>query len=157
MRGCQLVRHLLDALEVAICDDDVCAAGSKHAGGRTADSTRTAGDQRNAACELADRRRLRQLVALERPVLDRECLALAQRTKAADSFCRILDRNRTVVEVASGARSRRVDPGSDDPNAGDEHDPRSRGIDRKLPRLLVDVALVILAVPSRVLRHPECE
>src|SRR6266852_2133039 len=76
VRGRQLLRDLLDALDVAIGDNDVRAAGSKHACGRAADAARTAGDQRDAARELPPWRCLRKLVSLERPVLDRERLAL---------------------------------------------------------------------------------
>ena len=64
--------------------------------------------ERDAAGELAARRRLRELVALERPVLDRERLALAERPEAAERVGGVLDRDRTVVEVAREARPARV-------------------------------------------------
>ena len=48
VRRHELVGDLLDALDVAIGDDDVRAARSKHARSRAADSARTAGDQRDA-------------------------------------------------------------------------------------------------------------
>ena len=43
------------------------------------------------------RRRLRELVALERPVLDRERLGLAERAEPADGIGRALDRDRAPV------------------------------------------------------------
>ena len=85
---------------LTIGDDDVRAARSEQARGRAADAARAAGDQRDAAGELAARRGLRELVALERPVLDRERLALAERPEAAERVGGVLDGDRTVVEVA---------------------------------------------------------
>ena len=64
--------------------------------------------ERDPAGELAARRRLRELVALERPVLDREGLGLAERLEAAERVGRVLDRDRAVVEVAREARPARV-------------------------------------------------
>ena len=75
VRGNDLLGHLLGAVEVEIGDDDVRAARGEARAGGAADAARSAGDQRDPAGELAARRRLSELVALERPVLDRERLA----------------------------------------------------------------------------------
>ena len=75
---------------VAVGDDDVSAASGEQARGGASDAARATGDQRDPAGELAARRRLRELVPLERPVLDRERLALAQRAEAAERVGRVL-------------------------------------------------------------------
>ena len=49
-----------------------------------ADPAGGAGDQRDRALQLARRRRERQLVELERPVLDRERLLVVERDEAAE-------------------------------------------------------------------------
>ncbi len=157
VRGDDLVGHLLGAVDVEVGDDDVGAALGEQARGGAADPARAAGDQRDPAGELAARRRLRELVALERPVLDRERLALAQRAEAAERVGRVLDRDRPVVEVAREARARRVGARRDDADARDEHDARPGRVDRERPRLVVEVALVVVAVPVGVLGDPAPE
>ena len=56
-----------------------------------------------------------------------------------------------MVEVARGSRPRRVCAARDDPDAGNERDAGPDGIDRELPRLVVEVARVVVAVPAPVL------
>ncbi len=107
VRRDELLGDLLGALDVQVGDDDVRAALGEQARGRAADAARAAGDQRDPAGELAARRRLRELVALERPVLDRERLGLAERAEAAERVGRVLDGDRPVVEVARDARPSR--------------------------------------------------
>src|SRR5581483_1908433 len=51
---------------------------------------------------------------------------------------------------ACDPRARRTLAGGDDPDPRHEHDPRAAGVDRKRPRLLVDVPGVVVAVPGRV-------
>ena len=94
--------------------------------------------------ELAARRRLRELVALERPVLDRERLGLAQRAEAARrASAASCDRDRALVEVARDPRPAGVGAARDDADARHEHDARPGRVDRERPRLVVEVALVV--------------
>src|SRR4029077_13042503 len=118
--------------------------------GRATDSARTAGDQRDATGELPARRCLRKLVSLERPVLDRERLALVQRAKAADGVGCVLHGYRAVVEIACGTRLRRVAAARNDSDARNEHDPRPGRVDRELTGFLVEVPLVVTAIPRCV-------
>ena len=138
-----LVGDLLRALGVQVADDDVGAArGEQPAAARPiplAPPVTTA----TRPAELAARRGLRELVALERPVLDRERLALAQRAEAAERVGRVLDRDRAVVEVAAKRARPASPPRGDDPDAGHEHDARAGRIDRELPCLVVEVPLVV--------------
>ena len=107
VRRADLLGDLCRAVGVEVGDDDVGAARREHPGRGTADPARAAGDHRDTAGELAARRRLRELVPLERPVLDRERLALAQRAEAAERVRRVLDGDRPVVQVARDAGARR--------------------------------------------------
>src|SRR5262249_33543525 len=138
-------------------DDDVGAAPGQNAGGGAADPARPARDDGHPAGELAARRRLRELVALERPVLDREGLALAQRAEAAQRVARVLDGDRAVIEVPCEPGPASVRARGDDADTGDEGDARPGRIHWELPRLVVEVALVVLAVPGRVLVDPASE
>ena len=122
-----------------------------------ADPARPAGDQSDPAGELAARRRLRELVALERPVLDCEGLRLAQRLEPAERLGRVLHGDRAVVEVAREAGAARIRPARDDADARDEHDTRPGRVDRERACLLVEVALVVAAVPLGVLRDAVAE
>ena len=148
MRGDELVGDCARALVVQVGDDDVGAACGERPGGGPADPARAAGDERDASGQLAGRRRLRELVALERPVLDRERLGLVERAEAAECVGRAFDGDRPVVEVARDARAARVGTARDDADAGHEDDARARRVDRELPGLVVDVALVVRAVPA---------
>src|SRR5262249_61270853 len=100
---------------------------------------------------------LRELVALERPVLDRERLALAERAEAAERVGRILDGDRAVVEVAGEPRAACVGSARDHADSRYEHDARAGRVDRELPRLVVEVALVVRAVPARELLDAAAE
>ena len=73
------------ALAVEVEGDDARARGRQRLDDRAPDAARRAGDERDLALQLAGRRRLRELVELERPVLDREALAprRARRTRRA--------------------------------------------------------------------------
>ena len=55
---------------------------------RAADAARAAGDERDLALQLAGRRRLRELVELQRPVLDREALGGVERDELAERLRR---------------------------------------------------------------------
>jgi hypothetical protein len=118
VRRDEAVGDLARAVEVQVGDDDVRAALGEEPRGRAADPARPAGDERDAAAELAARRRVRQLVPLERPVLDRERLGLAEREEAADRVGRVRDRDGAVVEVARDARPAGVGAARDDPEPG---------------------------------------
>ena len=85
-----------------------------------------AGDERDRALELARRRRERQLVELERPVLDRERLRVGERDEAAERGRAAHHGDRPVVQVAR--EPRRLQRASDRHHADalDEHDPRAR-------------------------------
>ena len=48
-------------------------------------------------------------------------------------------------------------PAGDDADARDEHDARARRVDRERPRLVVEVALVVVAVPGARTRRPRAE
>ena len=107
VRGDELRRDVPGAVAVQVRDDDVRAARGEQACGRAADAAGAARDHGDAAGELPRRRRLRELVALERPVLDRECLLLAEGAEPADRVGGVLDDDRAVVEVARGPGLRR--------------------------------------------------
>ena len=59
--------------------------------GRPADAAGSTHDQCNAARQLSARGRLRELVPLERPILDREGLALAEGSEASQRICGVLN------------------------------------------------------------------
>ena len=152
--GDDLLGHLLGAVDVAIGDDDVRAARGEQARGRAADAARAAGDERDPAGELAARRRLRELVALERPVLDRERLALARASGSRRA------RRRRPRPRSHGGRGRgRSGPAPRRrrlvtiPTPGTSTTRGPAGSIGNWPRLVVEVALVVLAVPRRVLRR----
>ena len=152
MRCDELVGARSSSVGVQVGDDDMRASRCQRTRRRPADPAGCAGHERDPARQLSARRSLRELVALERPVLDRERLALAERAKAAGRVGRVLHGDRAVVQVTRGSRPRGVGAARDDPDAGNERDTGPDGIDRELPRLVVDVALVVVAVPAAVLR-----
>ena len=117
--------HLLRACAVEIGDDDVRAELGEHPSGRAADPARAAGDESDTARQLPRRWKLRELVALEGPVLDGKGLRLAQRPKPACRLGRVLHRDRAVIELACSLRLHRVRARRDHPDAGNEHDPWS--------------------------------
>src|SRR5262249_35318172 len=147
----ELLRNLPGALVVQVRDDDVGAALGENTSGGAADPAGTAGDESNATGELSAGRSLRELVSLERPVLDRERLALAERAEAPERVGGVLDGDRAVVQVPRESRTSRIRAGGHDPDTRHEHDPRPGRIHREGPRLVVEVALVVPAVPLRVL------
>ena len=118
---------------------------------RPADPARAAGHERDATRELPARRRLRQLVALERPVLDRERLRLTQRAEPARGVGGVLHLDRTVIEVAGEPGPTGIRAGGEDPDAGHEHDSRPGRINRERPTLVRQIALVVVPVPAGVL------
>src|SRR5262249_46877682 len=134
-------------------DRDVGAQLGEPARRGPADAARAAGDERDAPRELVRRRQLCELVALERPVLDLERLRLAQRREAAERVRGGLDPDPPVVEGAGDARPASVRATRDETDARDEDDAWAGRIHRERARLVVDVALVVLAVPGRVLLH----
>ena len=78
-----LLRRLPRAVLVDVREHDVSAQASQPLRGRPADAAGSAGDERHAARHLLLRRHLRELVALERPVLDAERLPLVEGHEAA--------------------------------------------------------------------------
>ena len=107
-------------------------------------------DHRDLAGQLSARRCLGELVALERPVLDRERLGLRQRTEPAEGVGRVFDGDRPVVEIPRDASTAGVASAGHDPDARDEDDAGTRRVDRELARLVVDVAVVVVVIPLRV-------
>ena len=81
-------------------------------------------DQRDLALQLAGRRRLRELVELERPVLDREALLRVERDELAERLGARHHLDRAVVEVARELRGLGRRAGGDEPEVLDQHDPR---------------------------------
>ena len=69
------------AVRVEVEGDDARARRVQRVADRAADPAGAAGDERDRALQLAGRRRLRELVELERPVLDREALRASSETK----------------------------------------------------------------------------
>jgi hypothetical protein len=74
----ELVGDLASPVAVQVGDDDVSTALRQETAGCAADAAGAPGDDCDSTGELAARRRLGELVPLERPVLDRKSLALAQ-------------------------------------------------------------------------------
>src|SRR5262249_47856230 len=140
---------ILGARLVQVSDHDVSAPSGEQTGARASDSACAAGDDSYAAGEFAPRRGLGELVPLERPVLDGERLALAQRSEATQRVGGILDGDRAVVKIARHPRTSRVRPGGDNADAWDQGDPRTGGIHRELPGLVVEIALVVVPIPGR--------
>ena len=70
--------RLARAVAVEVERHHARAGGGQRGDDRAPDPARAAGDQRDLALQLAGRRRLRELVELERPVLDREALGGVQ-------------------------------------------------------------------------------
>ena len=93
----------LGAFGVDVRHDDVRAELRELARRRAPDPAGPAGDHGDAPRELASRWSLRELVALERPVLDREGLGLAEGAEAAEGVRRVLHRDRPVVQVPRGS------------------------------------------------------
>ena len=92
---------------------------------RAADAAGRAGDERDLALQLAGRRRQRQLVELERPVLDREALALVERHEAAERVrARPSPRSRGGRGRATAAAFLVVVADADQPDVLDQHDAR---------------------------------
>ena len=103
-----LVRDLLRSICMQIPDDDVRSERGELPCRRAPDAAPAARDHRDAACELPAWGRLRELVALERPVLDRERLRFRERAEPAERLGRVLDGDRPVIEVARQACARGI-------------------------------------------------
>ena len=103
------------------------------------------------------RRRLRELVTLERPVLDCERLCLAERAEPAQGVGGAFDGDRPVVQIARDTRAPAIGAGRDDADSRDENHARAGRIDRKLSCLVVQIALVVAAIPVRELLDPSAE
>ena len=80
----ELVREGSRTLGVEVGRDDARATGRELACHGAADAAGGAGDERDHALELTGRRGERQLVELERPVLDRERLRVVERDEPAE-------------------------------------------------------------------------
>ena len=111
---------------VDVGDDDAGALGDERPGDGAADAAGAAGDQGDRSLELPRRRRERQLVQLERPVLDPERLLVVERDEAAERGGAAHDCDRAVVEVAGEPGGLQRPPGADEADALDQHDPRAR-------------------------------
>ena len=134
------------ALLVEVERHDARAGRGQRLDDRAADAARRAGDQRHLALQLAGRRGERELVELQRPVLDREALRLVERHEAAERVGAGHDLDRPVVEVAR--QPRRLDGGrhADEPDVLDQHDPRvGIGRDGRVVAVAVDVRAVVVA------------
>ncbi len=123
------------------------ARGSERGDDRAPDPARATRDQRDLALQLTGRRRLRELVELERPVLDRERLGRVQGHELAQGLSAGHHLDRAVVEVARDPRRLGGRPGGDQAHALDEHDPRV-GIARDVA--LAGVRLEVRAVVRTV-------
>ena len=151
VRGDELVGDVLRAFCVQVGDDHVRAALGEQPRGRASDPAGASGDERNPAGELAPRRCLRELVALERPVLDRERLALGQRAEAADRIRGVLHRDRAVIEVAGGVRLAASAPLVTMPIPGTSTTRGPAGSIGNRPVSSSTCLLVVAAIPAGVL------
>ena len=145
--GDDLLGHGGGALDVQVGHGHVRPELRQAARRRAADAAAAAGDHGDPPRELAPRRRLRELVPLERPVLDGERLGLAERAVAARGVRGVLDDDGAVVEVAGQPGAAGVAAGRDDAEPGQEHDARPRGIDGIRPALVGEVGGVVGAIP----------
>src|SRR5258705_4522353 len=145
------------SFDVHVGNGDVRAEPGEPESSRTADAARPAGDKCNLPRKLATGWRLRELVALERPVFDLECLLLGQRGEATCRVRRRLDCDRTTIEVAGETSLARIGAARDDADTWDDDDARAGRVDRKLPALIRHVAFVVLAVPRRIALYPVAE
>ena len=114
------------ALAVDVERDDARAGLRQRFDDGPTDAAGGAGDERDLALELTRRRRQRQLVQLQRPVLDREALGLVERDELGDGA-----RRRPSPRSRGGtdhARAARPAPGADrdQPDVLDQHDARIR-------------------------------
>ena len=143
------------AVAVEVERDHARAGRRQRLDDRAPDAARAAGDQRDLALQLAGRRRLRELVELQRPVLDRERLRRVQRHELAERLGARHDLDRAVVEVARDLRRLGRRPRGDQAHALDEHDPRV-GIAGHvaLARVRLEVRAVVGAVSVGELGDP---
>ena len=118
--------RVLGAGLVEVERDDAGARGGERVADRAADAAGAAGHERDLALQLARRRRLGELVELERPVLDREALGGVERDELAERLRAGHHLDRAVVEVARDRRVLRRRAGGDEPEVLDQHDPRVR-------------------------------
>ena len=168
----QLRDRLGRSLGIEVERHDAGAGRRQRLDHRAPDAAGGAGHQRHLPLELAGRRRQRQLVELERPVLDGEALALVERHEAAQRMGAGHDLDRAVVEVAR--EPCRLGGGRDahEPDVLDQHHARVRvGGLRGLVAVALDIRAVVLAeapgevadprrqrvvvVRVRVERHPQ--
>ena len=84
--GAEIGDRGLGALAVEVEGDHGCAERRERVDDGPADPTRGSRDERDLALQLARRRRQRELVELERPVLDREALGGRQRDEADEAW-----------------------------------------------------------------------
>ena len=150
------LRHRLGgARPVEVEGDHAGARGVERVPDRAPDPPGAAGDERDRALQLAGRRRLRELVELERPVLDREALRGVERDEPAQRLGAGHHLDRAVVEVARDARVLRRRAGRDEPDVLDQHDPGVRiGGLRVRVAVGVDVGAVVGAERVRALGDP---
>ena len=122
---------------------------------RAADAARRAGHERHLALQLAGRRRERELVELQRPVLDGEALLLGQRHEAAERVRARHHLDRAVVEVARQPRRLGGGAGADQADVLDQDDARVgvAGLGA-LVGVALDVGAVLVAVGGGALADP---
>ena len=146
----QLRDRLGRSLGIEVERHDAGAGRRQRLDHRAPDAAGGAGHQRHLALELAGRRCQRQLVELERPVLDGEALALVERHEAAQRVGAGHDLDRAVVEVAR--EPCRLGGGRDahEPDVLDQHHARVRvGGLRGLVAVALDIRAVVLAEAPR--------
>ena len=146
----ELVGHLTGSLDVQVGDDDVGATLGEHARGGAADAARASGDHRDRP---ASSPRGGAWASLYRS---------SGQYSIANASLSLSDRKPPSASAASStamarwyrSRANRARPASGPeatmPTPGIEDDARSRRVDRERPRLVVEVPLVVLAVPGAV-------
>ena len=122
-----------------------------------ADPARGSRHERDPPLQLARRRRQRELVQLERPVLDLEALGRGQRDEAVERVRAGHHLHRAVVEVAREARAGERRRDADEPEVLHQHDARVRIHHRRAGTVLGDVRAVVVAERRRELANARAQ
>ena len=129
---------------VDIAHDDVGTLGGEAPRDGSPDAGTAASDQRDPAGQLLLRRHQRELVELERPVLDAEGVRRGKRDVVAEGSRVAKHVDRVVVDVTDDAGSAPVFPRREHPEPRDQHDARERVEQlRALEPVLLEVARVV--------------
>ena len=139
----EAVHRVRGAVSIEVERDDACAPCRELVHHGTADAARRSGNQCHLSLKLPGRGAQRELVELERPVLDREALVLGQRGEAAERVRTSHHLDGAVIEVAGQPRLLGSRPDADQAHVLDQHDARVRVCRH---RLRVGVALDVGAV-----------